>query len=352
MKVVVYSAKSYDQQFLNKGLADAGHEVHYLQAHLSAQTAVLAQGYDAVCVFVNDTVDHDVVKRLADAGVRLVVLRCAGYNNVDVGAAQRAGITVMHVPAYSPHAVAEYTVALMLALNRKIHRAYNRVRDGNFTLDGLLGFDMVDKTVGIVGTGAIGAIVAHIMTGFGCNVLACDPNPRHELLSAGVRYTNMGELLSASRIITLHCPLTPETYHLINDEAIAQMHDQAMLINTSRGAVVDAQALINGIKSGKLGSAALDVYEEEADIFFEDISSAVMRDDILARLTTFPNIIITAHQAYFTTEALTQIASTTARNITTFENHQPDPRTTLHSAVSTQEQLADESSRQGSREPG
>ena len=322
MKVAVFSAKSYDRQFLdaaNAALgAGAAHQLAYLEARLSAQTAVLARDAGAVCAFVNDELDAATLAILASQGVKLVALRSAGFNNVDLAAARREGIAVARVPAYSPEAVAEHTVAMILALNRHIHRAYNRVRDGNFALDGLLGFDLKGRTVGVVGTGRIGATLARIMLGFGCRVLAHDPYPDAALQALGVAYVDMPQLLADSDIVTLHCPLTPETHHLIDAPAVALMRHGAMLINTSRGAIVDTRAVIGGLKSGRIGRLGLDVYEEEGDLFFEDLSGQVLHDDVFARLLTFPNVLITAHQAFFTAEALTAIAETTIANISTF----------------------------------
>jgi len=272
-----------------------------------------------VCVFVNDQLGAPVLAELARQGTRVIALRCAGFNNVDLAAARDLGITVVRVPAYSPYAVAEHTVGLMLTLNRKIHRAYARVREGNFALQGLLGFDLHGRTVGVVGTGQIGAIVARIMRGFGCEVLAYDPYRSPECEALGARYVELPELFRSSDIITLHCPLTPQTYHLINAEALEQMKDGVMLINTGRGALVDTQAVTEALKSGKIGYLGLDVYEEEAALFFEDRSDRVIQDDVFTRLLTFPNVIITGHQAFFTGEALTNIAETTLSNVTAFE---------------------------------
>ncbi len=318
MKIAVFSTKQYDRASLEE--ANAGrHELHFLEPHLDEATAPLAHGHDAVCAFVNDRLDAPVLELLAAGGVRLVALRCAGFNHVDVSAAQRLGMTVARVPAYSPHAVAEHTVGLMLALNRKLHRAFNRVREGNFALEGLLGFDMNGRTAGVIGTGRIGAVVARILQGFGCEVLAFDPFPEEHCRAAGVRYVSIDELLSASDIITLHCPLTAENHHLINADALARMKPGVMLINTSRGGLLDTRAVIGALKSGRLGHVGLDVYEEEGEMFFEDLSSTILHDDIFSRLLTFPNVIITGHQAFFTREALENIASTTIGNITEFE---------------------------------
>ena len=318
MKIAVFSTKQYDRASLNA--ANAGrHEIRYFEPHLELVTAPLARGHDAVCVFVNDRLDAPVLDALDREGVRLIALRCAGFNNVDVPATQRLGMAVVRVPAYSPHAVAEHTVALMLALNRKLHRAFNRVREGNFALEGLLGFDLHGRTAGVIGTGKIGAVVVQILRGFGCDVLASDPFPDEACRKLGARYVSLDELLGASDIITLHCPLTSENHHLIDAAALAQMKSGAMLINTSRGGLLDTRAVIDALKSGKLGHLGLDVYEEEAEMFFEDLSSTILRDDIFTRLLTFPNVLITGHQGFFTREALNNIAGTTIGNITEFE---------------------------------
>jgi D-lactate dehydrogenase len=320
MRVVVFSTKPHDRRFLAAANAETRHRLTFLEPRLSAETASLAAGTDAVCAFVNDTVDKEVIELLSSEGVRLVALRSAGFNHVDLGAAEAAGIAVARVPAYSPHAVAEHTVALILTLNRKTHRAYNRVREGNFALEGLLGFDLNGKTVGVVGTGLIGEVVTRIMTGFGCRVIAHDPAPNPKCEALGVRYLGIEELFSKSDIITLHCPLTPATQHLVDDRALGRMKRGAMLINTSRGAVIDTRAVIRGLKDGMIGSLGLDVYEEEADLFFEDLSDRIIPDDVFARLLTFPNVLITGHQAFFTEEALTAIAEMTIANITAFEH--------------------------------
>ena len=321
MKVAIFSTKNYDREFL--GAANASrHELCFFEPHLNEETAGLAAGFDAVCVFVNDQVNAAVIARLHSLGVRLIALRCAGYNNVDLAVATKYGIMVVRVPAYSPYAVAEHTIALMLALNRKLHRAYNRVREGNFALDGLLGFDMRGKTVGVIGTGQIGTVVTQILTGFGCPTLAFDPIPSEICRSAGVRYVGLNELFAESDIITLHCPLTPENKYIINAAAITRMKDGVMVINTSRGSLLDTVAIIEALKSGKIGYLGLDVYEEEEEIFFEDRSGLILSDDVFARLLTFPNVIITGHQAFFTREALENIAATTIENITRFEQGQ------------------------------
>ena len=318
MRVAVFSTKPYDATYLEQANGRA-HELVFFDARLSPEAAQLASGAEAVCPFVNDDLGAEVISDLADAGVKLIALRSAGFNHVDLAAAEAAGIAVGRVPAYSPHAVAEHTVALILTLNRKTHRAYNRVREGNFALDGLLGFDLHGKTVSIVGTGKIGEVVARILHGFGCTLLAHDPVENPACTALGVRYVARDELFAASDVITLQCPLTPETHHLIGAAALAKMKRGVMLINTSRGAVVDTRALIQGLKSGAVGSVGLDVYEEEAGLFFQDLSSKFIPDDVFARLLTFPNVLITGHQAFFTEEALTAIAETTIANITAFE---------------------------------
>lgn len=318
MRIAVYSSKSYDRDYLNRANADGRHDFVYLESRLDHDSARAARGFPALCLFVNDSADAAVLEQLAADGLRLIVLRCAGFNNVDLEAAERLGIRVARVPEYSPHAVAEHTMALILALNRKIHRAYNRVREGNFALQGLLGVDLHQRPVGLVGTGKIGACLARILLGFGCQVLAFDPQPDPRLAAAGVRYLALDTLLPAVDILSLHCPLTPATHHLINGDALARMRRGAMLVNTSRGAVIDTRAAIKALKSGQLGSLALDVYEEEGDLFFRDLSERAIADDVFARLLTFPNVLITGHQGFFTHEALTAIAETTLDNLDAF----------------------------------
>jgi D-lactate dehydrogenase len=318
MRVAVYSAKSYDVEYL--GAAAAGkHDLVFLEPRLNAPTAGLASGFPAVSLFVNDQGDAAALAQLAEVGVRHLALRSTGYNHVDLEAAARLGIGVARVPAYSPHAVAEHTVALMLDLNRRIHRAYNRVRDLNFSLEGLLGFDLNGKTVGVVGTGAIGAVVVRILHGFGCRILAHDVVENQECVVLGARYVGLEQLLAESDIVTLHCPLTPETEHLIRKETLAGAKPGMMLINTSRGGLVDTGAVIEALKDGVVGYLGLDVYEEEADLFFTDLSDRVVRDDVIARLLTIPNVLVTGHQAFFTREALEKIAEVTVANLTAFE---------------------------------
>lgn len=319
MRVALFSTKPYDQTFFQAANEPCRHELAFFEPHLDLKTAALAAGFPAVCPFVNDQLDRAVLEVLSRQGTRLIALRSAGFNHVDLIAARDLGLTVVRVPAYSPHAVAEHTVALILSLNRKIHRAYARVREGNFSLEGLLGFDLNGRTVGIIGTGKIGTVVAQIMSGFGCRLLAHDPFPNEACQKRGVEYTALADLYAASRIITLHCPLTPETYHLIDAKALAQMQSGVMLINTGRGALIDTQAVIAALKSGKIGTLGLDVYEEEADLFFEDLSGRVIQDDVFSRLLTFPNVLITGHQGFFTQEAMARIAETTLGSLSDFE---------------------------------
>lgn len=319
MKTLCFSSKPYDREFLEAASLNLDQELVFTDARLTTETAALARGFRAVCLFVNDQADAPALRKLAHNGVHLIALRCAGYNNVDLSTAEQYGIKVVRVPAYSPHSVAEHTVGLVLTLNRKIHRAYSRVRDGNFSLGGLLGFDLFGQTVGIVGTGQIGTQFARIMAGFGCRLLAYDVTPSQTCNDLGVQYVDLPTLFSESDILSLHCPLTPETHHLVGSEAIAQMKNGVMIVNTSRGAVIDTRAVIKGLKNSKVGYLGIDVYEEESDLFFEDLSNEVIPDDTLSRLLTFPNVIVTGHQAFFTREALRSIAETTLSNITDIE---------------------------------
>lgn len=319
MKVAFYDTKQYDRDYFARAAAGWGVELVFHEFRLCAANAASADGAAVVCVFVNDTVNRECLRLLAGRGVRMVALRCAGFNNVDLAAAKELGIAVARVPAYSPHSVAEHSVALLLTLNRKIHRAYNRVREMNFSLGGLVGFDLCGKTVGIVGTGKIGKVAARIFCGFGCHVLACDPFPDEEWAARlGVRYLESDALLAACDVVSLHLPLTPETLHFLNADSISRMKRGAYLVNTSRGKLVDSMAVIAALKSSHLGGVALDVYEEEEGVFFEDLSDAPMQDDVLSRLLTFPNVLITSHQAFLTEEALTAIAETTVDSVTRF----------------------------------
>lgn len=319
MKVAVFGTKVYDKEFLRAANKDQAHELVFFEPRLAPETCKLAFGFDCVCVFVNDQLDKEVLTLLAANGVRLIALRCAGFNNVDLNAAHELGIKVARVPAYSPHGVAEHTVALILALNRKIYRAYNRIRDGNFSLDGLMGVELHGQTIGIVGAGKIGINLARIMNGFGVNVIAFDPNFSPEHAAVGMRSVTMHELFAQSDMVSLHVPLTPETHHMINEESLKQMKKGVMIINTSRGGLIDTKAVIKALKSGKVGYLGLDVYEEEGDLFFEDFSGKIIQDDAFTRLLTFPNVVITGHQAFFTRNALTNIADTTIQNITDCE---------------------------------
>lgn len=325
MRIAVFSTKPYDRRFLSEANVEFGHELVYFEPRLTAQTCPLADGFPVVCPFVNDQLDAQVLLSLSRQGTRLVSLRCSGFNNVDVRAAEQLDIAVTRVPAYSPHAVAEHTVGLVLALARKLHKAYNRVREGNFALDGLIGYDLHGRTVGVVGTGKIGTIVAQILNGFGCRVLAYDVARNTQIESMGGRYVDLNELFAEADVITLHCPLVHETHHLIDEEAIARMKRGVMLINTSRGALIDTRAVIRALKSGKVGAMGLDVYEEEADLFFEDLSNRVIQDDVFSRMLTFPNVIVTGHQAFFTEDAMRAIAQTTLENVTAFEQEESPP---------------------------
>ncbi|MGK7393332.1 MAG: 2-hydroxyacid dehydrogenase [Candidatus Cyclobacteriaceae bacterium M3_2C_046] len=315
VKISVFSSKNWVSEAFNQVNQDFKFELSYLEPRLYNKTAALAAGSNVVCVFVNDKLDAPVLDQLKEHQINLIALRCAGFNNVDIEKAKSLDIGVVRVPAYSPYAVAEHTLGLILSLNRKFHKAYSRVRDGNFSLDGLLGFDLYGKTVGIIGTGKIGQIFGGIMKGLGCRVIAYDKFPNEEFASQGIEYVDLPELYGQSDIISLHCPLTYETYHIINEYAIAAMKQGVMIINTSRGPLIDTGAVIEGLKKGRVGYLGLDVYEEEEELFFEDLSNKVIQDDIFVRLQTFPNVLITSHQAFFTQEAVHNIAETTFNNI-------------------------------------
>ena len=318
-RIVFFGAKSYDRESFDKVNEKFGFELKYFKAHPTLDNVSLTQGATAVCVFVNDPVNADIVRAMADHGIKLIALRCAGYNNVDLQAAAEGAIRVVRVPAYSPHAIAEYALALMLAADRHIPRAVTRTRDGNFSLQGLLGFDLYGKTLGVIGTGKIAKVLVRMLSGFGMTILGYDPYPDEEFaLVNAMQYVTLDELFQRSDIITLHCPLTPETRYVINAESIAKMKDGVMIVNTGRGQLIDTNALIEGLKSRKIGSAALDVYEEEGNYFYEDTSDAVIVDDTLARLLSFNNVYVTSHQAFFTREALHNIANTTLRNVKDF----------------------------------
>jgi len=311
--VAFFDTKSYDREHFAR---QEGVDWRFHEFRLGTETATVARGATAVCVFVNDRLDRPCLATLAETGVKHVALRCAGFNNVDLAAARELGLAVTRVPAYSPHAVAEHTIALLLTLNRRIHRAYNRVREHNFSLGGLVGFDLHARTVGVVGTGKIGRLVAQILRGFGARVVAHDPFPDADWARAnGIEYRMLGDLLAGSDIVTLHLPLTPGSHHLLDEHTIARLKPGAYIVNTSRGGLIDTTALIAGLKSGRLGGVALDVYEEEEGIFFEDLSGTVLQDDELSRLLTFPNVLVTAHQAFLTQEALGEIARVTVENL-------------------------------------
>ena len=323
MKLAFFDTKSYDVPGFDRYALPAGIEIKYYEPNLNRDTVSLANGFDAVCVFVNDTVDAVVVDRLYEMGVKAIVLRCAGFNNVDIKACE-GKLRVFRVPAYSPHAVAEHAMALLLTINRRTHKAYIRTREFNFSLQGLAGFDLYGKTVGIIGTGKIGRVFADICKGFGMNVLAYDKFPA---ANSGLNYVELPELFEKSDIISLHCPLTEETRHIINAESIAMMKKGVTIINTSRGALVNTEDLITGIKDRKVGAACLDVYEEEGDLFYEDYSGHIVEDDKLVRLIAMPNVIVTSHQAFLTNEALDNIAATTVNNLTRFFSGDPDTTT-------------------------
>jgi D-lactate dehydrogenase len=341
MKVALFSIKSYDRQSFTAANSSYGHELMFFEAQLNVNTAVLGAGFPAVCLFVNDVADAATLERLSSQGTRLLALRSAGFNNVDLQRAAELGLKVVRVPAYSPYATAEHAVALILTLNRKLYKAYNRVREDNFSLEGLLGFDLHGCTVGVIGTGRIGIVFAQIMQGFGCCLLGYDayPNPQFTAI-ANARYVPLSDLFANSDIISLHCPLLPETHHLINPQTIAQMKPGVMLINTSRGGLIDTPAVIAGIKSGKIGYVGIDVYEREDELFFEDLSDTIILDDTFQLLQSFPNVVITAHQGFFTRNALEAIAQTTLSNISEFEHGQPlrhevvyQPPTQTHARV-------------------
>jgi D-lactate dehydrogenase len=322
--IAVFDAKPYDRDYITRASGADKLDWRFQEFRLNAKTVLAADGAQAVCVFVNDVLNREILESLAGSGVRLVALRCAGFNNVDLEAAKELGIAITRVPSYSPHAVAEHTIALILALNRKIHRAYNRVREMNFSLSGLVGFDLFGKTAGVLGTGKIGRIVAEILRGFGMRVLAFDAYPNQEWATQnGIEYVEPRTLARESDLITLHLPLTPQTDHIVNKDTLALTKPGFMLINVSRGRLIHTSALIEALKSGHMGGVALDVYEEEEGIFFEDLSGEVLHDDELARLLTFPNVLVTAHQAFLTHEALSEIARTTVENALRFVGKQP-----------------------------
>ena len=323
MKIAVYSTKSYDRKYLELVNVKYNFDLEFFDFMLSKRTAKMAEGCQAVCIFVNDNADREVLTELAQIGVKIIALRCAGFNNVDLEAAKELGLSVVRVPAYSPEAVAEHTVGLMLTLNRRIHRAYQRTREANFSLEGLIGFNMHGRTVGVIGTGKIGLAVMRILKGFGMHILCYDPfkNPAAEEL--GATYVSLDELYAHSHVITLHCPATPENYHLLNAEAFKKMKDGVMIINTSRGTLIDTQAAIEALKSRKIGALGMDVYENERDLFFEDKSNEVILDDVFRRLSYCHNVLLTGHQAFLTEYALTSISDVTLSNIHALVTNQP-----------------------------
>jgi D-lactate dehydrogenase len=322
MKVAIFSSTRYERDYLDEANKVEQHQLHNFDVSLNMDSVGLAAGFGAVCIFVNDEADAQVLEALHKGGTQLLALRCTGFNNVDLEAAARLGIKVVRVVTYSPYSVAEHAVALLLAVNRKVHRAYNRTRDSNFSLDGLVGFDLCGKTVAVVGTGKIGCVFARIMLGFGCEVIGFDPYPSPEFEALGLSYAKTGEIGEKADIISLHCPLTPETHHIINSKTLERAKGGAILINTSRGGLIDTEAAIEALKTGLLGGLGIDVYEQEADLFFRDLSSEIITDDVFQRLVSFPNVIVTGHQAYLTREALTTICETTLQSITAFEKNQ------------------------------
>lgn len=323
MKILFFNAKVYDQEFFTEANKNHHFDIRFMEVPLNKSTAILAKGYEVVCVFVNDLVTAEVLEALAEQGVQLIALRCAGFNNVDLKAAASLGIKVVRVPAYSPYSVAEHTIALILTLNRKTHRAYNRVKEGNFALNGLMGFDLHGRTAGLIGLGKIGLATAHILKGFGCRVLGFDVHKPAEADEIGIEFTDLENLYLESDIISLHCPLTPDTYHIINPDSVRKMKKGVMLINTSRGALIDSVAVIEGLKREQISYLGLDVYEEEEDLFFEDLSNKVIQDDVFMRLLSFNNVLITGHQAFFTQNALQKIADVTLQNIEEFRKGVP-----------------------------
>ncbi|MGI0118429.1 2-hydroxyacid dehydrogenase [Zooshikella sp. RANM57] len=323
MKLAIFNARPYDEAFFINCNNKIGLDLHFFEARMSLETYKLAEGFPAICVFVNDILDADVLQGLNEVGTKFIALRCAGYNNVDLTHAKELGIRVARVPAYSPESVAEYTIGLMLTLNRKIHRAYNRVKENNFDLDGFMGFDFHNRTVGVVGTGRIGFAVIRILHGIGCKILAYDIQPNPDCLALGVEYVELPELFKASDVITLHCPHTDENHHLINADSLKLMKDGVMIINTSRGGLIDTNAVVEGLKTRKVSNLGLDVYEYERPLLYQDHSNEVLLDDMFSRLLTFPNVIITGHQGFFTHDALESIAHITLENVHRFYTEEP-----------------------------
>jgi len=321
MKITFFSSKPYDKEFFDKVNQDFNFELEYFETHLGPHILNVINHSDAVCAFVNDTLNAEVLESLSKKGVKYIALRCAGFNNVDLEAAKRLGMRVCRVPAYSPEAVAEHAMAMILTLNRKIHKAYNRVREQNFSLNGLMGFNLYQKTIGVIGTGNIGTAFAKIAKGFGAKILAYDITESQELKDMGIQYIPLDQLLSESDVISLHCPLMESTHHLINKDSIYKMKENVMIINTSRGGLIDTKAVIDGLKSKHMGYLGIDVYEQEEKLFFRDLSHTIIEDDTIQRLMSFPNVLVTAHQAFFTEEALHQIATSTLTSLSNFETN-------------------------------
>ena len=321
MKIAVFSTCNYDQQFLEK--YNTGHELSFIQSALSQQNASLTRGFDALCLFVNDKVDKEVIAILEKNNIKLILLRCAGFNNIDLEAAAKAGIKVLRVPAYSPEAVAEHAMAMVLTLNRKTHKAYNRTREGNFSLEGLMGFNLHSCKVALIGTGNIGKAFYNILKGFGCNVMAHDPFPDKELMAEGLSYGTLSETLANAEVVSLHCPLVDDNHHMINTITLKLFKKGAMLINTSRGGLLNTPDVITALKSGQLGHLGIDVYEQESKLFFKDHSSTIIQDDLISRLMSFPNVLVTSHQGFFTEQAMQQIAENTFSNADAFCSNLP-----------------------------
>lgn len=322
MNIAVFSTKSYDKTYFEKYNSNGAHQITYFEDYLNSKTTNLTLGgFNAVCIFVNDNLDKTAITKLAANGIKLIALRCAGFNNVDLQSAADNNIKVVRVPAYSPEAVAEQAVALIMTLNRKTHKAYNRIREGNFSLEKLTGFNLFNKTVGVIGTGRIGEAFSKIMLGFGCDVVAYDLYENKNLIEKGVKYTSFDKLIAASDIISLHCPLTPETHYLINKDTISKMKKGVMLINTSRGGLINSQDAIDALKNKQLGYLGIDVYEQEENLFYKDLSEKIIQDELILRLISFPNVLITSHQGFLTNEALEEIARVTIQNITDFEKN-------------------------------
>lgn len=320
MKIAFFSTKSYDSDYFENYNETYGYQFSFFLSALNKDTAILTKGFEVVCVFVNDKIDEETILQLSENGVKLIALRCAGYNNINLTSAKKNNIKVVRVPAYSPESVAEHSMALILTLNRKTHKAYNRVREGNFSLKNLMGFNLHGKTIGVIGTGKIGAAFCRIIKGFGCKIIAFDVTKSQELINLGVEYLAINEVFKRSDILSLHCPLTPDTKHIVNAKSLLLMKEGVMIINTSRGALINTADAISSLSNKKIGYLGIDVYEQEEGLFFEDLSEIIIQDDLILRLNSFPNVLITSHQAYFTKEAMIEITITTLENIKSFEN--------------------------------